>query len=440
VSGAAAGTGQNGPVNPVWTTPHRSTPVDAVVTLPGSKSITARALVVAALADGPSRIVRPLRARDTDLMAAGLRALGTQIAEDRDDWVVTPQELLHGPAEVDAGLAGTVLRFLPPVAALAAGPITFDGDPRIRERPNAGLIAGLRALGVEIDDGGRGRAPFTVQGAGRVRGGTVEVDASESSQIVSGLLLAAARYDAGVDLSLTGSVPSMPHVEMTVTTLRAHGVEVTASERGWRVSPGPIAARDVVIEPDLSNAAPFLAAALVTGGRVTVRDWPGTTTQPGAQLDRILSAMGADVTRTPEGLQVIGSGTIAPLVADLGDVGELTPVLAALCALADGPSRLTGVAHLRGHETDRLQALDEVLTAVGARVEQLPDGLVIEPGPRRPALLDSYADHRMVHAAAVLGLAIEGVQAGDPGAVAKTLPDFVERWNGLLGEPAGVVS
>jgi 3-phosphoshikimate 1-carboxyvinyltransferase len=257
---------------------------------------------------------------------------------------------------------------------------------------------------------------------------------------VSGLLLAAARFDEGLDLAVAGTLPSMPHVEMTVTTLRAHGVEVTATERGWRVAPGPIAAREVVIEPDLSNAAPFLAAALVTGGRVTVRDWPEDTTQPGAQLDAILGAMGAEVVRTAEGLQVSGPATITPLVADLGQVGELTPVLAALCALADGTSRLTGIGHLRGHETDRLQALDEVLTAVGARVEQLADGLVIEPGPRRPALLDSYADHRMVHAAAVLGLAIEGVQAGDPGAVAKTLPDFIDRWAGLLGEPAGVVS
>jgi 3-phosphoshikimate 1-carboxyvinyltransferase len=273
-----------------------------------------------------------------------------------------------------------------------------------------------------------------------VRGGAVEVDASESSQIVSGLLLAAARFDEGLDLSLTGGVPSMPHVEMTVTALRAHGVEVEATARGWRVSPGPVAARDVVIEPDLSNAAPFLAAALVTGGRVTVRDWPGTTTQPGAHLDRLLTAMGAGVVRTDDGLQVTGGPRIAPLEADLGEVGELTPVLAALCALADGTSRLTGIGHLRGHETDRLQALDEVLTAVGARVEQLPDGLVIEPGPRRPARLDSYADHRMVHAAAVLGLAIDGVEVTDPGAVAKTLPDFVGRWAGLLGEPAGVVS
>jgi 3-phosphoshikimate 1-carboxyvinyltransferase len=424
-------------VSEVWRTPHPTAPVDAVVTLPGSKSITARALVLAALADGRSRLVRPLRARDTDLMAGGLRALGVVIDDADADWLVTPQPL-RGPAEVDAGLAGTVLRFLPAVAALAQGPVRLDGDPRLRERPNAGLIAALRALDVQIDDEGRGRAPFTVHGTGRVGGGAVDVDASESSQIVSGLLLAAPRFDHGIDLRVAGAVPSMPHVEMTVTTLREHGVDVAATERGWRVSPGPIAAVDRVVEPDLSNAAPFLAAALVTGGRVTVRDWPRVTTQPGAQLDRLLSQMGAAVTRTAEGLRVTGSGTIAPLDADLHEVGELTPVLAALCALADGPSRLTGVAHLRGHETDRLQALDEVLTAVGARVEQLPDGLVIEPGPRRAARLDSYADHRMVHAAAVLGLAIDGVEAGDPGAVAKTLPDFRERWAGLLGERAGV--
>jgi 3-phosphoshikimate 1-carboxyvinyltransferase len=427
------------PVTPVWTTPHRTAPVDAVVGLPGSKSLTARALILAALADGPSRLVRPLRARDTDLMAGGLRALGVRIEDDGEDWLVTPGHL-RGPADVDAGLAGTVLRFLPPVAALATGPVRLDGDPRMRERPNAGLLTALRDLGVEIDDGGRGRAPFTVHGTGRVRGGPVRVDASESSQIVSGLLLAAARFDEGIDLALTGGVPSMPHVEMTVTTLREHGVDVTPTDRGWRVAPGPIATLDRVVEPDLSNAAPFLAAALVTGGRVTVRDWPEVTTQPGAQLDRLLGAMGADVVRAAEGLQVTGSGGVRPLVADLGEVGELTPVLAALCALADGPSRLTGIGHLRGHETDRLQALDEVLSAVGARVEQLPDGLIIEPGPRRAARLDSYADHRMVMAAAVLGLAIDGVQVTGPDAVSKTLPDFVERWAGLLGEPAGVVS
>jgi 3-phosphoshikimate 1-carboxyvinyltransferase len=424
-------------VTPVWSTPHRATPLDAVVTLPGSKSITARALILAALADGPSRLVRPLRARDTDLMAGALRALGVQIDDEGDDQVVTPAPL-RGTVNVDAGLAGTVLRFFPPVAALADGPVRLDGDQRLRERPNAGLLAALRALGVEVDDDGRGRAPFTVHGTGRVRGGAVEVDASESSQIVSGLLLAAARFDEGIDLTLSGGVPSMPHVDMTVTTLRAHGVEVTATDRGWRVAPGPIAARDEVIEPDLSNAGPFLAAALATGGTVTVRDWPETTTQPGAQLERLLAAMGADVDRTPDGLRVTGSGTIAPLVADLGEVGELTPVLAALCALADGPSRLTGIAHLRGHETDRLQALDEVLTAVGADVVQLPDGLVIEPGPPRAARVDSYGDHRMVHAAAVLGLAVDGVEVAEPGVVSKTLPDFVERWMRMLAAEGGV--
>jgi 3-phosphoshikimate 1-carboxyvinyltransferase len=425
-----------GAVDEVWTTPHRPTPVDAVVALPGSKSLTARALVLAALADGPSRIVRPLRARDTDLMAAGLRALGADLAEDGEDLLVTPAPL-RGPVEVDAGLAGTILRFLPPVAALADGPVRIDGDPRLHERPNAGLITALRELGVEIDDGGRGRAPFTVHGRGSVRGGAVTVDASESSQIVSGLLLAAARFDEGIDLTLAGGVPSMPHVEMTVTTLREHGVDVETTERGWRVSPGPIGALDRVVEPDLSNAAPFLAAALATGGRVTVRDWPTVTTQPGAQLDRLFTEMGAGVQRTAEGLEVVGGDRIAPLVADLSEVGELTPVLAALCALADGESRLTGVGHLRGHETDRLQALDEVLTAVGATVEQLPDGLVIRPGPRRPATVDSYADHRMVHAAAVLGLAVDGVRVTDPGAVSKTLPDFQARWAGMLGEPVG---
>ncbi|SEO92130.1 3-phosphoshikimate 1-carboxyvinyltransferase [Trujillonella endophytica] len=418
-----------------WPAPHAPSPVDAVVPLPGSKSITARALVLAAIADGPSRLVRPLRARDTDLMAAGLRALGVAIDPEDDDLLVSPAPL-RGPAHVDVGLAGTVLRFLPPVAALATGEVTFDGDARMRERPNAGLLNGLRDLGVDIPDTGRGSVPFTVRGTGRVPGGHAVVDASDSSQVLSGLLLAAARFDAGADLELTGGLPSMPHVEMTVTTLREHGVDVTATDRGWRVSPGPIRALDRTIEPDLSNAAPFLAAALVTGGRVTVPDWPAVTTQPGAQLDRLFAAMGAAVERTAAGLTVTGTGSIAPLVADLGEVGELTPVLAALCALADGRSELTGIGHLRGHETDRLQALEEVLTAVGARVRQLPDGLVIEPGPPRPAVLDSYADHRMVHAAAVLGLAIDGVRVTGAGAVTKTLPDFRERWAAMLGSPS----
>ena len=430
----------------VWTTPHRSTPVDAVVRLPGSKSLTARALVLAALADGPGRIRRPLRARDTDLMAGALRALGVAIEEDRssthpaspaDDWLVTPGPL-RGPADIDAGLAGTVLRFLPPVAALATGAVRIDGDPRLRERPNAGLIAALRALGVQIDDGGRGRAPFTVHGTGHVPGGPVSVDAGESSQVVSGLLLAAARFDHGIELAVAGRLPSLPHVEMTVAALAERGVVVTAVPRGWRVAPGPIAALDQAIEPDLSNAAPFLAAALVTGGRVTVADWPATTTQPGARLEQLLAAMGAEVARTAEGLRVSGRTGIHPLVADLGEVGELTPVLAALCALADGRSELTGIGHLRGHETDRLQALAEVLTAVGARVDQLPDGLVIEPGPRRPARLQSYADHRMVMAGAVLGLAVAGVEVADPGAVSKTLPDFRRRWAAMLDTPVGV--
>jgi 3-phosphoshikimate 1-carboxyvinyltransferase len=419
-------------VIPVWTTPHRTTPVDAVVTLPGSKSITARELILAAIADGPSRLVRPLRARDTDLMSAGLQALGVRIDRDGDDQVVTPGPL-RGPAEVDAGLAGTMLRFLPPVAALADGPVRLDGDARLRDRPNAGLLAALRRLGVEVDDGGRGRAPFTVHGTGRVRGGAVEVDASESSQIVSGLLLAAARFDEGIDLALTGGVPSMPHVDMTVTTLRAHGVEVIATDRGWRVPPGPIAARDVVVEPDLSNAAPFLAAAMVTGGSVTVPDWPVRTSQAGDVLRHLLERLGGHCELTPRGLTVTGPEVIKGIEVDLGDVGELTPVIAAICAFAEGRSTLGGIAHLRHHETDRLTALSREITALGGDVQDTDDGLVIKPQPLHGGLFSTYDDHRLATAAAVLGLRVPGIEVEDIATTGKTLPGFVELWAELLG-------
>jgi 3-phosphoshikimate 1-carboxyvinyltransferase len=403
------------------------------VRLPGSKSLTNRLVLLAALADGPSRVIHPLRARDTELMAAAIRALGADVRDDGTDWLITPAPL-HG-GSVDVGLAGTVMRFVPPVAALADGSVTFDGDPYARERPMATLIDGLRQAGADVDDGGRGALPFTVHGHGAVRGGVVHVDASASSQFVSGLLLAAARYDKGIEVVHRGesAVPSLPHIEMSLAVLRAAGVEAGPSGAGvWHVAPGQVRARDAVVEPDLSNAAPFLAAALVTGGAVTVPDWPQRTTQAGDALRDLFAAMGADVTLDAGGLTVSGSGTIRGIDTDLHDVGELTPVLAALCALAETPSTLRGIGHLRGHETDRLAALATELTRLGAVVEQAPDSLHIQPRPLHGAQWRAYADHRMATAGAVLGLAVDGVSVDDIACTTKTMPDFPGLWTTLL--------
>ncbi|MEU8798638.1 3-phosphoshikimate 1-carboxyvinyltransferase [Spirillospora sp. NPDC048819] len=417
---------------PHWTAPVAHAPVDATVSLPGSKSMTNRALILAALAEGPARITGPLHSRDTELMAAALRALGAGIDEDSGGWRVRPGRLT-GPARVDVGLAGTVMRFLPPVAALASGEVSVDGDPRARERPMGPIVAALRALGAGIDDGGRGTLPFTVRGTGAVNGGQVTIDASGSSQFVSGLLLAAPRFEKGVEVRNDGPpVPSAPHVEMTVHMLREAGVAVETEENVWRVAPGPIRGAEWVIEPDLSNAAQFLGAALVTGGRVTVPGWPAETTQPGDALRGLLGAMGAEASLGPDGLTVRGNGEFSGLEADLHDVGELTPVLAALAALAGSPSRLTGIAHLRGHETDRLAALVTEINGLGGDVRELPDGLEIRPRPLHGGVFHTYDDHRMVMAAALLGLAVPGIEVENPGTVGKTLPNFTESWASML--------
>lgn len=417
-----------------WAAPGASNPVRARVELPGSKSQTNRVLVVAAIAQGTSRIVGPLRARDTLLMAEALRTLGTAVVDDGSDWVVTPGTL-HGGA-VQTGLAGTVMRFVPPIAALADGPVLFDGDEYARERPMATLLHGLRQAGAIVDDAGRGRLPFTVHGMGAVPGGTVRIDASASSQFVSGLLLAGARFDQGIEVVHTGAgaVPSVPHIEMTLAVLRSAGVQAAGTGPGvWRVAPGVIASRDWRIEPDLSNAAPFLAAALVTGGSVTVPGWPATTTQAGDALRGLLAAMGAAVVRGDGGLTVSGSGDIVGLDADLHDVGELTPVLAAVAALAGSPSRLRGISHLRGHETDRLAALAAELTRLGGGVVEHCDGLSILPRPLHGGIWRAYGDHRMATAGALLGLVVEGVVVDDIACTTKTLPDFPGMWTTALG-------
>jgi len=402
--------------------------------LPGSKSITNRALVLAALSEGPSRVRRPLRARDTELMAAALRALGTRVDDDGEDWKVTPADL-HGPAEVDCGLAGTVMRFVPPVAALASGPVRLDGDDRARERPMDAILSALRTLGADIDDGGRGALPLVVHGTGSLPGGIVTIDASASSQFVSALLLTGARYQAGVDVRHDGKpVPSLPHIEMTVSMLRERGVEVdTAEPDRWTVAPGTIRAVDVDVEPDLSNAAPFLASAAVTGGRVTVLDWPTATDQAGDRVRELLALAGARVELGARGLTVTGVERVHGLDVDLHDVGELTPVVAAVCALADSPSRLRGIAHLRGHETDRLRAISTELNLLGGDVSETDDGLAIRPRPLHAGVFHTYADHRMAHAGAVLGLRVAGLRIEDVATTRKTHPDFRRAWEALLG-------
>jgi 3-phosphoshikimate 1-carboxyvinyltransferase len=422
----------------LWAAPVARDPIQATVVVPGSKSMTNRALLLAALADGPSQIAAPLRARDSELMARGLYALGVGI-DDRDgDWLVQPAGL-RGPAAIDVGLAGTVMRFLPPVAALADGPIAFDGDPRAHERPLGPLLGALRALGVDIDDGGRDALPLTVRGRGSVRGGAVTIDASASSQFVSALLLAAARFDRGLEVRhVGGPLPSLPHIAMTVAMVRDAGVEVDDSRpEQWRVEPGAIRARDVRIEPDLSNAAPFLAAALATGGRVTIEGWPAHSTQPGGRLPELLEAMGAVRRIGPDGLTLSSGGRVRGIEADLSDVSELTPVIAALAALADSESRISGVAHIRGHETDRLAALATELSNLGASVSETDDGLIIRPKPLHGGVFSTYEDHRMAHAAALIGLCVDGVQVENIATTTKTLPDFPGMWQGMLNSRRG---
>ena len=434
-----------------WPSPTADGPVSARVRLPASKSITNRALVLAALSDGPAVIANPLRARDTLLAAGAVRALGTEVIESRTAWHLTPGQPAPGSAvSVDVGNAGTVMRFLPGPAALTSAVVAFDGDERARQRPVGPILAALRQLGAHIEDGGRAAVPFTVHGHGAVRGGTVVLDASGSSQLVSGLLISAPRFDQGIEIRHEGPpVPSAPHIAMTVRMLRAAGAEVEELVSGlvsgpvpgpggrpeaWRVRPGRLDLGSVTVEPDLSNAGPFLAAALVTGGTVTIGDWPRESLQAAGAILDVLTRMGARCEFGADGLTVTGTGRIVGITADLRDVNELAPVLTAAAAVAESPSVFTGLAHTRSHETDRLAALAKEINALGGDIAELPDGLAIRPRPlRADGSFGSYDDHRMVMAAAVLGLVVPGIRVTGADTVAKTFPDFTQVWAGMLG-------
>ncbi|MGV8876835.1 MAG: 3-phosphoshikimate 1-carboxyvinyltransferase [Rhodoglobus sp.] len=430
-----------------WPAPQVSHALSASLSLPGSKSLTNRELVLAALSDGPSRLRSPLHSRDTALMIEALRALGVGIVEVATgsifgpDLAVTPHEL-QGGSSIECGLAGTVMRFLPPVAALALGPVAFDGDAAALRRPMRTTIDSLRALGVDVTDDGRGTLPFSIYGTGSVEGGEITIDASTSSQFVSGLLLVAARFGQGLTLTHSGArLPSMPHIDMTVACLAARGVIVNTPQPGvWVVPAGAIAAIDVELEPDLSNAAPFLAAAIVAGGTVTIDGWPASTTQVGADLERLLPLFGATASRNGNaftidgGVGVIGGANYPGIELDLSSGGELAPTMVALAALASSPSTITGIGHLRGHETDRLAALCTEINALGGAVTELDDGLHIDPRPLHGGVWHSYDDHRMSTTGAIIGLAIAGIEIEGIEATAKTLPQFAELWATLVGD------
>ncbi len=428
----------------LWPAPFRGDKkVSARVVIPGSKSVTNRALILAAQAKSPSLLKRPLISRDTELMVAGLRAMGVGIRDVNVDgdlaWEITPAPL-RGPAKVDVGNAGTVMRFLPPLSALAQGDISFDGDPRSYERPLGPVISALEDLGIEIEHDGRYSLPMIVKGKGQIPGGSLTIDASASSQFLSALLLIApSTRDGIVATHKGGPLPSMPHIDMTVQMLRDFGAEVKVDKaaNSWSVSAGALQGQDLVIEPDLSNAAPFLSIAMVCGGSITIADWPEVTTQPGDQLREILAAMGATITRGKDGLTITGGESIHGIDIDLHDVGELTPAIAALAALADSPSHLRGIGHLRLHETDRLAALTREINSLGGNVVEDETSLHITPhGAMGKGLhggtFHTYEDHRLATAGAVIGLVIPGVEIENVATTRKTLPDFPGLWQSLV--------
>jgi 3-phosphoshikimate 1-carboxyvinyltransferase len=426
-----------------WSAPFRGgltsvgEPINAKISIPGSKSATNRALILAAIAKTPSRLRKPLSSRDADLMVKGLQSLGCKIDEIKTeqgfDYQITPQKL-SGPTQIDVGNAGTVMRFLPPIASLATGLIHFDGDARSHERPIEPVIKALEQLGASIEHGNKYRLPLTINGSGQIKGGEVEVDASASSQFISALMLLGPATMNGLTIKNTGkTLPSMPHIEMTIQMLRQFGATVEVGQNSWTVKAGDLLGQDLTIEPDLSNAAPFMAAVMICGGSVEILDWPKSTSQPGDQLRDIFAKMGAKIEQNNEGLKISGSGKINGIDIDLHDVGELTPSIAAVAALASSPSTLRGIAHLRLHETDRLAALANEINNLGGDVTEGPGELLIKPAKLVASqIFKSYEDHRMATAGDIIGLAVKDINVENIETTKKTLPDFPGMWQEML--------
>ncbi len=426
-----------------WRAPVADSPVDATVAIPGSKSITARALYLAAVAEAPSLVTGALEARDTRLFADALEVMGARIEDAGNGALrVTPMSLPPRGGRIECGLAGTVMRFLPPLAALSAEETLFDGDKQAYARPLGPLLDALVRMGASVTyHGERGHLPFSIRGPLRTPlGAQAWVDASSSSQFLSALLLVSPLVGDPLFVSAPGPVPSMPHVEMTLASLVGAGIDLEVVDEAqadlstWHVFPSRPRGGEIVVEPDLSNAGPFLAAAMITGGRVRIPAWPGATTQAGDAWRALLGHMGATITLDEEGLTLTGpgAGNYPGIKATMAEVGELTPTLAAICAYASTPSHLSGIAHLRGHETDRLAALVAEINRAGGQAEETEDGLVITPRPLHAAQIRSYADHRMATFGAILGLITPGIAVDDIACTSKTLPGFAAMWDSLL--------
>jgi len=428
------------PAQGAYAAPGAAGAVHATLTIPGSKSLTNRELIIAAIADGPGRLKAPLHSDDSLRMIEALRALGVGVEEaDGEgefgpDLVVTPAPL-RGGNTVNCGQAGTVMRFIAPLAGLATQDVHLTAHENALHRPMGAMITALRDLGVDVDDEGTWSLPFTIRGHGRIRGGRIEIDASASSQFVSGLLLAAPRFDVGLHLIHTGEhLPSLPHIDMTIESLSRRGIRIERPAAGeWLVEAGVPRAKEIAIEPDLSNAAPFLAAAMVTGGEVSITGWPLHSTQPGALLPDILQAMGAHVSRHAGNLTVRAGESIRGLDLDLSAASELSPTIVGLATFADAPTTIRGIGHIRMHETDRIAALIGNLTALGGEVEELSDGVRIIPRPLHGGKWSAHHDHRIATTGALIGARVAGVEIDDIGTTAKTLPEFTVLWERMLG-------
>lgn len=412
-------------------------PPDADLLAPPSKSVTHRALVAAALADGPSAIVGPLLAEDTSVTRDGLRALGVRIEEDDGCWTVHGcSGRVPGGGRVRLRDSGTSARFLLATAALSSTPSRLDGSPRLRERPLRELAAALQRLGARVRLATQGGGLPAEVGGASPRGGAVRVAAGRSSQFASALMLAGSCLPGGLDLTLDPPVVSLPYVKLTERVLRGFGVAVERLEPlRWRVGEGAYSGREYRVEGDHSTASYFLAAAALLGGRVRIGGLDPDSPQPDGCLAGILEGLGCRVVRSPEAVEVHGSGRIPAFDLAMGHAPDLVPTLAMLGLFAEGACTLRGIAHLRHKESDRLELLARNLRALGRKAQAVEDRLEIDASSAtlRGDRISTASDHRMAMAFAVAGLRLKGVVVDDEDCVAKSDPRFWNRLDALRG-------